>query len=99
MEVLAMLYVYLSWYITTEAIHMHSSFSFVLACAASVVKISNILWLFIQYQNLVDLAGSERAAKTGAEGVRLKEGSHINKSLMTLGTVIKKLSEGAESQG
>ncbi|KAK4404781.1 Kinesin-like protein KIN-7O [Sesamum angolense] len=43
--------------------------------------------------NLVDLAGSERAAKTGAEGVRLKEGSHINKSLMTLGTVIKKLSE------
>ncbi|WOG87596.1 hypothetical protein DCAR_0206826 [Daucus carota subsp. sativus] len=49
--------------------------------------------------NLVDLAGSERAAKTGAEGVRLKEGSHINKSLMTLGTVIKKLSEGAESQG
>ncbi|XP_038975024.1 kinesin-like protein KIN-7I [Phoenix dactylifera] len=49
--------------------------------------------------NLVDLAGSERAAKTGAEGVRLKEGSHINKSLLTLGTVIKKLSEGAESQG
>ncbi|KAL6124912.1 hypothetical protein ACLB2K_077420 [Fragaria x ananassa] len=49
--------------------------------------------------NLVDLAGSERAAKTGAEGVRLKEGSPINKSLMTLGTVIKKLSEGAESQG
>ncbi|XP_022147755.1 kinesin-like protein KIN-7O isoform X2 [Momordica charantia] len=49
--------------------------------------------------NLVDLAGSERAAKTGAEGIRLKEGSHINKSLMTLGTVIKKLSEGAESQG
>ncbi|KAK1316318.1 Kinesin-like protein NACK2 [Acorus calamus] len=49
--------------------------------------------------NLVDLAGSERAAKTGAEGVRLREGSHINKSLMTLGTVIKKLSEGAESHG
>ncbi|EPS70558.1 hypothetical protein M569_04200, partial [Genlisea aurea] len=49
--------------------------------------------------NLVDLAGSERASKSGAEGVRLKEGSHINKSLMTLGTVIKKLSEGAESQG
>lgn len=49
--------------------------------------------------NLVDLAGSERASKTGAEGVRLKEGSHINKSLMTLGSVIKKLSEGAESNG
>ncbi|XP_047307060.1 kinesin-like protein KIN-7O [Impatiens glandulifera] len=49
--------------------------------------------------NLVDLAGSERVVKTGAEGVRLKEGSHINKSLLTLGTVIKKLSEGVESQG
>uniref|UniRef100_A0A0A9DJE5 Kinesin-like protein n=1 Tax=Arundo donax TaxID=35708 RepID=A0A0A9DJE5_ARUDO len=49
--------------------------------------------------NLVDLAGSERASKTGAEGMRLKEGSHINKSLMTLGTVIKKLSEGVEGQG
>ena len=58
-----------------------------------------ILIVYSCFQNLVDLAGSERAAKTGAEGVRLKEGSHINKSLMTLGTVIKKLSEGAESQG
>lgn len=58
-----------------------------------------ILNVCIYFQNLVDLAGSERAAKTGAEGVRLREGSHINKSLMTLGTVIKKLSEGAESQG
>lgn len=42
--------------------------------------------------SLVDLAGSERAALTGAEGVRLKEGSHINKSLLTLGNVINKLS-------
>ncbi len=50
-------------------------------------------------QNLVDLAGSERVAKTGAEGARLKEGTHINKSLMTLGTVINKLSEGIQKQG
>ncbi|KAH8968815.1 hypothetical protein BDL97_02G001200 [Sphagnum fallax] len=49
--------------------------------------------------NLVDLAGSERVAKTGAEGARLKEGTHINKSLMTLGTVINKLSEGIQKQG
>ncbi|KAF3339115.1 centromere-associated protein E [Carex littledalei] len=49
--------------------------------------------------NLVDLAGSERVAKTGAEGKRLKEGSHINKSLLTLGSVIQKLSEGAQNQG
>ncbi|VFQ99048.1 unnamed protein product [Cuscuta campestris] len=49
--------------------------------------------------NLVDLAGSERIAKTGAGGVRLKEGKHINKSLMVLGNVINKLSEGAKQRG
>ncbi|OUS46943.1 P-loop containing nucleoside triphosphate hydrolase protein [Ostreococcus tauri] len=49
--------------------------------------------------NLVDLAGSERMSKTGAEGERAKEGAHINKSLMTLGVVINKLSEGVESKG
>lgn len=49
--------------------------------------------------NLVDLAGSERVSKTGAEGQRAKEGAHINKSLMTLGVVINKLSEGVESKG
>ncbi|XP_050214448.1 kinesin-like protein KIN-7N [Mercurialis annua] len=48
--------------------------------------------------NLVDLAGSERIAKTGAGGVRLKEGKHINKSLMTLGNVINKLSEGSKQR-
>ncbi|XP_048503619.1 kinesin-like protein KIN-7N isoform X2 [Beta vulgaris subsp. vulgaris] len=48
--------------------------------------------------NLVDLAGSERIAKTGADGVRLKEGKHINKSLMVLGNVINKLSEGAKQR-
>ncbi|KAF3963152.1 hypothetical protein CMV_012433 [Castanea mollissima] len=49
--------------------------------------------------NLVDLAGSERIAKTGADGVRLKEGKYINKSLMVLGNVINKLSEGAKQRG
>lgn len=42
-------------------------------------------------QNLVDLAGSERALQTSADGTRLKEGSHINRSLLTLTTVIRKL--------
>lgn len=48
--------------------------------------------------NLVDLAGSERIAKTGADGVRLKEGKYINKSLMVLGNVINKLSDGAKQR-
>jgi centromeric protein E len=47
--------------------------------------------------NLVDLAGSERANKSGTSGLALKEGSYINKSLLTLGTVISSLSEGKTS--
>jgi len=45
--------------------------------------------------NLVDLAGSERAARTGAQGDRLKEGANINKSLAALGNVINTLAENA----
>lgn len=36
---------------------------------------------------------SERANATGATGQRLKEGAHINKSLVTLGSVISALAE------
>uniref|UniRef100_A0ACD5U4W6 Uncharacterized protein n=2 Tax=Avena sativa TaxID=4498 RepID=A0ACD5U4W6_AVESA len=43
--------------------------------------------------NLIDLAGSE-SSKTETTGLRRREGSFINKSLLTLGTVIGKLSEG-----
>lgn len=42
-------------------------------------------------QNFIDLAGSERASQTLSAGTRLKEGCHINRSLLTLGTVIRKL--------
>ncbi|NXE84032.1 KIFC3 protein, partial [Cochlearius cochlearius] len=38
--------------------------------------------------NLVDLAGSERVGRSGAEGNRLREAQHINKSLSALGDVI-----------
>lgn len=44
--------------------------------------------------NFVDLAGSERASQALSAGARLKEGCHINRSLLTLGTVIRKLSKG-----
>lgn len=42
-------------------------------------------------QNFIDLAGSERASQALSVGARLKEGCHINRSLLTLGTVIRKL--------
>ncbi|KAG2303520.1 hypothetical protein Bca4012_062267 [Brassica carinata] len=42
--------------------------------------------------HLIDLAGSE-SSKTEMTGQRRKEGSSINKSLLTLGTVISKLTD------
>ena len=42
---------------------------------------------------LVDLAGSERQSDTGATGARLKEANNINKSLTTLGMVIRALGD------
>jgi len=44
--------------------------------------------------SLVDLAGSERASKTKAKGNTLREGAFINKSLLTLSSVIAELSKG-----
>ncbi|OBT98683.1 hypothetical protein VE01_03334 [Pseudogymnoascus verrucosus] len=46
--------------------------------------------------SLIDLAGSERAAETKE---RREEGSHINKSLLTLGTVIARLSGDKDKEG
>ncbi|KAF3488564.1 hypothetical protein F2Q69_00058040 [Brassica cretica] len=43
--------------------------------------------------SFIDLAGSERASQTMS---RLKEGCHINRSLLALGTVIRKLSKGRQ---
>ncbi|XP_027354543.1 kinesin-like protein KIN-4C isoform X2 [Abrus precatorius] len=43
--------------------------------------------------HLVDLAGSERVKRTGADGLRLKEGIHINKGLLALGNVISALGD------
>lgn len=46
--------------------------------------------------SLIDLAGSEKAAESKE---RRQEGSHINKSLLTLGTVIARLSENKNKDG
>jgi hypothetical protein len=48
--------------------------------------------------HLIDLAGSERQKLTEATGIRLKEASKINQSLMHLGHVIKSLLEIAEGK-
>ncbi|KAF9422152.1 hypothetical protein BGZ94_008653 [Podila epigama] len=50
--------------------------------AATAVRVSQL--------NLIDLAGSEKAS---ADMERRKEGAFINKSLLTLGTVISKLTD------
>ncbi|KAM1738456.1 hypothetical protein ACFX15_013599 [Malus domestica] len=53
-------------------------------CEGEAVSLSQL--------NLIDLAGSE-SSKAETTGVRRKEGSYINRSLLTLGTVISKLTD------
>ncbi|KAK9812513.1 hypothetical protein WJX73_005189 [Symbiochloris irregularis] len=47
----------------------------------------------LSYLNLIDLAGSESAKVVKSQG-HSREGSYINRSLLTLSTVIGKLSDG-----
>ncbi|MPC33428.1 Kinesin-like protein KIF18A [Portunus trituberculatus] len=56
------------------------------ASAKATVTISKL--------SMIDLAGSERGAATGFRGVRFKEGSSINKSLLALGNCINALADG-----
>ena len=64
----------------------------------------NVLWVWLgisftpkevpiilKQSNICASSCSERANSTGATGSRLKEGANINKSLVTLGTVISAL--------
>lgn len=48
--------------------------------------------------NLVDLAGSEGASRTQTDGLRLREGSNINRSLLALSNVINRLSQAGNSK-
>ncbi|KAJ6746590.1 KINESIN-LIKE PROTEIN KIN-7B [Salix koriyanagi] len=68
-----------------------------LTVESSLREKSGCVKSFLASLNLVDLAGSERASQTNADGARFKEGSHINRSLLTLTTVIRKLSGGKRS--
>ncbi|KAB2627702.1 centromere-associated protein E-like [Pyrus ussuriensis x Pyrus communis] len=77
----------------------HTIFRMVIESHAKDTTCSSTDAIRVSVLNLVDLAGSERIAKTGAGGVRLKEGKYINKSLMILGNVINKLSDGAKNRG
>nr|XP_031289190.1 kinesin-like protein KIF19 [Camelus dromedarius] len=47
---------------------------------------------------MVDLAGSERASQTQNRGMRMKEGAHINRSLLALGNCINALREKGGSR-
>jgi hypothetical protein len=54
-----------------------------LTCVESICLVFTCL---SHLQHLIDLAGSE-SSRAETTGVRRKEGSYINKSLLTLGTV------------
>uniref|UniRef100_A0A3B4WEW3 Kinesin motor domain-containing protein n=1 Tax=Seriola lalandi dorsalis TaxID=1841481 RepID=A0A3B4WEW3_SERLL len=70
----------------------------ILTISFTQVKCSakNLNWSKYSFKvkiHLVDLAGSERADATRTTGTRLKEGANINKSLVTLGSVISALAD------
>lgn len=52
---------------------------------------------YVSQLNLIDLAGSENVSKAKSEGMRLKEGANINKSLLALSSVINKLSQSSKN--
>ncbi|OIW00204.1 hypothetical protein TanjilG_29194 [Lupinus angustifolius] len=68
-----------------------------LTVESSPIDSSGHLKSYVASLNFVDLAGSERISQTHTCGARLKEGNHINRSLLTLTTVIRKLSGGKRS--
>lgn len=76
----------------TESSRSHAVFNIVLT-RSEYDKETESIGEKVSKLSLVDLAGSERASKSGAEGERLKEGSNINRSLVTLGQVISSLAE------
>ncbi|XP_022806565.1 kinesin-like protein KIF13B [Stylophora pistillata] len=76
----------------TESSRSHAVFNIVLT-RSEYDKETESVGEKVSKLSLVDLAGSERASKSGAEGERLKEGSNINRSLVTLGQVISSLAE------
>ncbi|XP_017287903.1 kinesin-like protein KIF13B isoform X2 [Kryptolebias marmoratus] len=80
-----------------ESSRSHAVFNIILTHTLMDVK-SGTSGEKVSKLSLVDLAGSERAAKTGAAGERLKEGSNINKSLSTLGLVISALADQGAGQ-
>lgn len=77
-----------AWYGDSPWIHRHVIFPNAEGFSEFNAELGK---LFFAAQHFVDLAGSERASQAMSAGTRLKEGCHINRSLLTLGTVIRKL--------
>ncbi|KAK6182137.1 hypothetical protein SNE40_009889 [Patella caerulea] len=84
---------------TTAATHMHEhssrSHAIVTLVFTQALFEDDLPREIVSKIHLVDLAGSERADTTSTLNYkgRLKEGANINKSLVTLGNVIKALAE------
>ncbi|KAM0906318.1 hypothetical protein ACQ4PT_016828 [Festuca glaucescens] len=72
----------------SESSRSHSVFTCIIESRWEKESTTNLRFARL---NLVDLAGSERQRTSGAEGERLKEAANINKSLSTLGLVIRNL--------
>ena len=61
-------------------------------------SILDFLHFHVELSSFLSLLYSERASATGAEGLRLKEGGNINRSLACLGNVISALGKSLSTR-
>lgn len=80
----------------TRSSRSHSVFT--LYVQSKEIKEDGVTAVKYSRLHLIDLAGSERQKSTEAAGLRLREAANINKSLLTLGNVIRALVEIANGK-
>jgi kinesin family protein 15 len=73
----------------------HSVFTLYLKSTETTKNMTSVRYSRL---HLIDLAGSERQTHTDATGLRLKEAGNINRSLSTLGNVIRALVDVAKGR-
>ena len=84
-------------HVAETRLNLNSSRSHMM-CTIDLVRTEEDKEEVIATCRIVDLAGSERAARTGADGERMKEAGQINNDLTYLMTVLEKMNQGKQAE-
>lgn len=84
-------------HVAETRLNLNSSRSHMM-CTIDLVRTEEEKEEVIATCRIVDLAGSERAARTGADGERMKEAGQINNDLTYLMTVLEKMNQGKQAE-